>query len=112
MDLGMEAFHAMIKAGIEPDSLAYTTLLKGCEQEKDWETAVQIARIAVSRPRRLFPMEELFSVLKHMSQSDQPKASMCADALRNVLRARSESEQGRPAPPGVWSGQSQRLIER
>merc|ERR1719265_2564626 len=107
LDLGMEAFNAMCKAGIEPDTLAYTTLLKGCEQEKDWEMAVQIARVAVSRPRTArFPMEELFSVLTQMSKSEGPKATLCADALRNVLRERGDapsfppSGQAAKAPPG------------
>lgn len=119
IDLGMEAFHAMVKAGIEPDALAYTTLLKGCEQEKDWNTAVQIARVAVSRPRKApFPMEEFFSVLNHMTQSDLPRSRQYADALRNVLRERCDvSGFDLPAkhtapPPGVWKPQTQSPNQR
>eukprot|EP00746_Dinoflagellata_sp_MGD_P129936 gnl/MRDRNA2_/MRDRNA2_63976_c0_seq1.p1 gnl/MRDRNA2_/MRDRNA2_63976_c0~~gnl/MRDRNA2_/MRDRNA2_63976_c0_seq1.p1 ORF type:complete len:308 (-),score=67.43 gnl/MRDRNA2_/MRDRNA2_63976_c0_seq1:7-930(-) len=119
MDLGMEAFHAMIKAGIEPDALAYTTLLKGCEQEKDWDTALQIARVAVSRPRKApFPMEEFFSVMNHMSQSQASR--QYADALRNVLRERCDIPNNpgfdavlkKSPPPGVWKHQNQNSNQR
>jgi pentatricopeptide repeat protein len=49
LDLAFEAFTNMVKARVEPDQLTYTTLLKGCMQEKDWARVAELARVATQK---------------------------------------------------------------
>lgn len=94
LDLAFEAFKNMIKAKVEPDQLTYTTLLKGCCQEKDWQRVAELANVAAARPWSLvFPTEELYAALKEMSRHAGTEDH--AEAVRQLLRIRG-------APPGNW----------
>jgi len=95
LDLAFEAFNNMVKARVEPDQLTYTTLLKGCCQEKDWNRIVELARVAASRPwSSVFPTEELYAALNQMSRT--PGTEEQAEEVRGVLRLRG-------VPPGNWN---------
>jgi pentatricopeptide repeat protein len=95
LDLAFEAFSNMVKARVEPDQLTYTTLLKGCCQEKDWDRVVELARVAASRPwSSVFPTEELYAALNQMSRT--PGTEAASEEVRAVLRLRG-------LPPGNWN---------
>merc|ERR1719265_1128438 len=48
LDLACEIFDAMVKLRIEPDTMTYSTLFKGCLAERDIVKAVHVARVAAS----------------------------------------------------------------
>lgn len=87
LDLAVAAFNAMIKAGIEPDAMTYSTLFKGCAAERDWERAIHIARTAANQPRsNPFPSEEISNFLAQMGGSRE--SSLHAEVLQCMLRNR------------------------
>merc|ERR1719316_466334 len=103
LDLAFEAFTNMVKARVDPDKLTYTTLLKGCCQEKDWPRVVELARVAASRPwSTVFPTEDLYVALKEMTRHDPSGTKQYAEEIRGVLHHRG-APHPRGGPPGKWS---------
>lgn len=103
LDLAFEAFQNMVKARVDPDKLTYTTLLKGCCQEKDWPRVVELARVAASRPwSTVFPTEDLYVALKEMTRHDPSGTKQYAEEIRGVLHLRG-APHPRGGPPGKWS---------
>jgi pentatricopeptide repeat protein len=83
LDLATAALDAMIKDGITPDGMTYSTLFKGCAAAKDWESAVRIARMA-SNHSGTFPVEEISNFLSQMS--GRGDFSFHAEMLQAMLR--------------------------
>jgi len=97
LDLAFEAFNNMVKARVDPDQLTYTTLLKGCCQEKDWQRVVDLARVAASRSwSSVFPTEELYGAVNQMTRLDPVRTHEQAEEVRAILRLRG-------MPPGKWN---------
>jgi len=93
LDLAVASFDEMIKAGICPDAMTYSTLFRGCASERDWKSAVHIARIASNQPRYQFPAEQINEFLSVMNCNSRD--SLHAEVLRALLR---NSENGGRTP--------------